>query len=233
MPHAPGCAATKIANNRAPVTVLRRADVLAEPLTCKDRKPTDESVSETVCRQTRYHPLGSCPRPQGGPFCSTRHAEELRDRDRISAVSLALRLAGRRAARAGRAAQLPRPPDARVDEVLGDGATSRHRPRGELGPRCSAQFKWVYAFLSPVGGYLADRFSRRLTICGSLFVWSAVTWWTGHVDDLRRAARGALADGDQRGVLHPGGAGADRRLPHRADALAGRRPAPDGASTAA
>src|SRR5436309_3078749 len=43
------------------------------------------------------------------------------------------------------------------------------------------QFKWVYAGLSPVGGFLADRFSRRYTICGSLFVWSAVTWWTGHV----------------------------------------------------
>jgi MFS family permease len=43
------------------------------------------------------------------------------------------------------------------------------------------QFKWVYAFLSPIGGYIADRFGRRFTICGSLFVWSAVTWWTGHV----------------------------------------------------
>jgi len=43
------------------------------------------------------------------------------------------------------------------------------------------QFKWVYAFCSPIGGYIADRFSRRFTICASLMVWSAVTWATGHV----------------------------------------------------
>jgi MFS family permease len=44
-----------------------------------------------------------------------------------------------------------------------------------------AQFKWIYAVFSLLGGYMADRFSRRLTICTSLFVWSAVTWLTGRV----------------------------------------------------
>jgi MFS family permease len=44
-----------------------------------------------------------------------------------------------------------------------------------------ASFKWVYAICSPIGGYIADRYSRKLTICGSLFVWSLITWLTGHV----------------------------------------------------
>ena len=42
-------------------------------------------------------------------------------------------------------------------------------------------FKWTYAALSPFGGYVADRVSRKHVICASLFVWSLVTWWTGHV----------------------------------------------------
>ncbi|MCX6898909.1 MAG: MFS transporter [Verrucomicrobia bacterium] len=45
-----------------------------------------------------------------------------------------------------------------------------------------AIFMWVYAFLSPVGGYIADKFNRRWTVIGSLFVWSAVTWLTGHAN---------------------------------------------------
>ena len=42
-------------------------------------------------------------------------------------------------------------------------------------------FKWVYAGLSPVGGYVADRSSRRHVIVLSLFVWSAVTLATAYV----------------------------------------------------
>ncbi|HEU0184458.1 MAG TPA: MFS transporter, partial [Blastocatellia bacterium] len=47
----------------------------------------------------------------------------------------------------------------------------------ELGLLGSA-FLWVYALLSPISGFLADRFGRVRIIIVSLLVWSMVTWLT-------------------------------------------------------
>jgi MFS transporter, ACS family, D-galactonate transporter len=40
-------------------------------------------------------------------------------------------------------------------------------------------FLWVYGFMSPVSGIIADKFNRKWLIVGSLFVWSAVTFGMG------------------------------------------------------
>jgi MFS family permease len=45
--------------------------------------------------------------------------------------------------------------------------------------RLMAIFLWIYAFMSPVSGLIADRINRKWLIIGSLFVWSAVTMLMG------------------------------------------------------
>ena len=45
--------------------------------------------------------------------------------------------------------------------------------------RLMAVFLWIYGFMSPVAGMIADRLNRKWLIVGSLFVWSFVTLMVG------------------------------------------------------
>ena len=49
-----------------------------------------------------------------------------------------------------------------------------------------AIFLWIYGFLSPVAGMVADRMSRKWLVVGSLFVWSFVTWMMGYADTFHQ-----------------------------------------------
>ncbi len=55
-------------------------------------------------------------------------------------------------------------------------------------------FKWTYAILGPFAGFIADRVGKKRVIVASLFIWSAITWWTGHVTTFRElmTARAAM-----------------------------------------
>lgn len=46
--------------------------------------------------------------------------------------------------------------------------------------RLMAVFLWIYGIMSPVAGMVADKFSRKWLIVGSLFVWSLVTYAMSH-----------------------------------------------------
>ncbi len=46
--------------------------------------------------------------------------------------------------------------------------------------RLMAIFLWIYGFMSPVAGMIADKLNRKWLIVGSLFVWSAVTFGMGY-----------------------------------------------------
>ena len=48
-----------------------------------------------------------------------------------------------------------------------------------------AVFLWIYGFVSPVAGMVADKVSRKWLVVGSLFVWSAVTFLMGYANSFR------------------------------------------------
>ena len=77
--------------------------------------------------------------------------------------------------------------------ITGGGENGIPMTQGQFGTVTSA-FLVVYAALSPVGGYLSDRFSRKFIILCSLVVWSIVTWLTGKAETYEQLlfARAAM-----------------------------------------
>lgn len=52
--------------------------------------------------------------------------------------------------------------------------------------RLMAVFLWIYAFMSPISGVLADRLNRKWLIVISLFVWSGVTLAMGYAENMNQ-----------------------------------------------
>lgn len=52
--------------------------------------------------------------------------------------------------------------------------------------RLMSIFLWIYGFMSPVAGMIADRVNRKWLIVGSLFVWSFVTLMMGFCTDFNQ-----------------------------------------------
>lgn len=49
-----------------------------------------------------------------------------------------------------------------------------------------AIFLYIYGFMSPVAGVIADKVNRKYLIVGSLFVWSAVTYLMGYAQTFQQ-----------------------------------------------
>jgi MFS family permease len=58
--------------------------------------------------------------------------------------------------------------------------------RAENFGRLMAVFLWIYAFMSPVSGIIADRLNRKWLIVGSLFIWSGVTLAMGYANTFNQ-----------------------------------------------
>lgn len=66
-------------------------------------------------------------------------------------------------------------------------------------------FLWSYGVLSPLGGYLADKYGRKKIIIFSVCVWSAVTLWTGFVHSFGEMLAARLIMGISEACYIPAG----------------------------
>ncbi len=119
---------------------LEREDAMRDSPTVVWGNPTAIAPGTGSCDLGRSTPAASgaaCHPRRQGPARRTVLSSDAAISTRVQALPLVdappHRVAGRRPALAGGAAELPRPPDARVDEVLGDGGHPQHRHGGELG----------------------------------------------------------------------------------------------------
>ncbi|MGC4235117.1 MAG: MFS transporter [Niabella sp.] len=66
-------------------------------------------------------------------------------------------------------------------------------------------FLWSYGLLSPFGGYLADKYSRKAVIIFSVAVWSAATVWTGWVSSFEEMVAARIVMGASEAFYIPAG----------------------------
>lgn len=66
-------------------------------------------------------------------------------------------------------------------------------------------FLWSYGLLSPFGGFLADKYSRRNVIIFSVAVWSLATAWTGYVSSFEELVAARIVMGISEAFYIPAG----------------------------